>query len=306
MADVKVSALPAVTATTADKIIIHDVDGGPIEGLETVGDLLALLGSMSGFTEALADKLVAWDTSASALGTLTLQQLFDQIPLLATITPHATDDYVAINEASASSVTGKASPFTLFNALSALGSTTPLGTDKLTFHDVSLGYARTATIQDVVDAAVTPISIARLTYTTAYDTAAGASTSGSDVTVILDTEDADPDSIVTLSSNQFTLGAGTYLLHWGASSYKSDAFQTWLYDVTGTANLDFGSTVYNEAAGKVNVASLGWALITPAASNTYEIRSRFESTDANGLGRKADLVSGYDNVYNWLTIWKLA
>ena len=38
----------------------------------------------------------------------------------------------------------------------------------------------------------------------------------------LNTEIADPDGIVSISSNQFTLQAGTYLIKWSAPAYDVD------------------------------------------------------------------------------------
>ena len=49
----------------------------------------------------------------------------------------------------------------------------------------------------------------------------GTFTSGAFRTRDSNTEVADPDNIVSISSNQFTLGAGNYLIEASAPAYKS-------------------------------------------------------------------------------------
>lgn len=60
----------------------------------------------------------------------------------------------------------------------------------------------------------------------------GASTSGSWAKRALNTEEYDPDNIVTLSSNQFTLGAGKYLLYFDATGFKTFRHTAKIYNVT--------------------------------------------------------------------------
>ena len=48
----------------------------------------------------------------------------------------------------------------------------------------------------------------------------------------LNTEIADPDSIVSISSNRFTLGAGTYLIKWRCPGNRTQEFNSALYNYT--------------------------------------------------------------------------
>ena len=69
----------------------------------------------------------------------------------------------------------------------------------------------------------------------------GTFTSGAWRTRDLNTEISDPDGIVSISSNQFTLAAGTYLIEYSAPGHDTDSHQTSLYDITGSAYLNYGT-----------------------------------------------------------------
>ena len=60
-------------------------------------------------------------------------------------------------------------------------------------------------------------------------------------------QETDPDGIVTLSSNQFTLGAGTYLIKWSAPAYQTGRHGTLLRNITDSTN-SYGSAEYTDAA----------------------------------------------------------
>ena len=62
----------------------------------------------------------------------------------------------------------------------------------------------------------------------------------------LNTKVYDPDSIVTLhSSNQFRLGAGTYIIEWSAPAYDTNEHIAWSYDVTNGSTISMGSSEYS-------------------------------------------------------------
>ena len=67
------------------------------------------------------------------------------------------------------------------------------------------------------------------------NTDVGSSSGGSWNTRDLNTEIADPDGIVSISSNQFTLQAGTYFLEASAPSYQPTRHRIKLYQTSGTA-----------------------------------------------------------------------
>ena len=106
----------------------------------------------------------------------------------------------------------------------------------------------------------------------------------------LNHELADPDSIVSISSNQFTLVAGTYWVEWRVPGYGVDMFTAELINVTdGTGNR-------GSAPGKCDTGSVtychGSSYFTISASKTFEIRQHNQTArSGNGLGVRA----GYSN-----------
>lgn len=100
----------------------------------------------------------------------------------------------------------------------------------------------------------------------------------------LNTEIADPDSIVTISSNQFTLQAGNYLIKWSAPAYDVDRHTSRLYDVTNTTAYD-GTAQYSDSANNGMVPSTGFARVTPTGSTTYNIGHACQTTkSSSGFG----------------------
>ena len=114
----------------------------------------------------------------------------------------------------------------------------------------------------------------------------GTFTTGAWRTRDLNTELADPDGIVSISSNQFTLGAGSYLIKFSAPAYQVNSHQTRLYDVTGAAAVALGSAEFAaQATTNVTNRSFGVARITISANNVYEIQHRGAATRSTfGLG----------------------
>lgn len=118
----------------------------------------------------------------------------------------------------------------------------------------------------------------------------------------LNTEVADPDGIVTLSSNEFTLGAGTYLIEWEAPAMRVSYHSTKLYDVTGASDAAYGTGEYSDNSVFVSNKSVGAYRVTLASSNTYRIEHRCNSTrSANGFGYTP---SWGDGRFTKVKIWK--
>ena len=138
----------------------------------------------------------------------------------------------------------------------------------------------------------------------AQNTGGGTFTAGAWQTRDLNTEVFDPDGIVSLSTNQFTLIAGTYLIHWSAPAYAVQRHQSILYDVTGVAYLDRGTSAYSRDAGTGQTSrSFGTARVTISSSNTYEIRHRGTVTHAtNGFGIETNVTT--PEVYTVVEIYK--
>jgi hypothetical protein len=133
-------------------------------------------------------------------------------------------------------------------------------------------------------AATYPVAILAHRQTSGTD--GGLFSSGARRTVVLNEEVSDPDSIVTLSSNQFTLGAGTYIIRVHSNTNYTSRNQFWLYDVTGAADAERSQSEF-AASGAANNQSYGYLLVrvTPAVDTTYEIQHRCQSSRAtDGFG----------------------
>lgn len=154
------------------------------------------------------------------------------------------------------------------------------------------------------------ISRAIITDEKSLSTDGGTFTSGAWRTRDLNTEVTDLDGIVTISSNQFTLGAGTYTIEWSAPGFACLRHQTQLYDVTGTAAVQRGSVEYSDLPfGSVSAQtrSMGIARVSPSGSNTYEIQHYCGTTrSTDGFGHAGSLGSGGNEVYTIVTIIKWA
>ena len=137
------------------------------------------------------------------------------------------------------------------------------------------------------------------------NTAGGTFTSGSWQDRDLNTEIYDPDSIVSISSNQFTLGAGTYIIEWDCIFFDVGINNTRLYDVTGSASVQAGMSTYGNPADNGYGVATGSAQVTPTASNTYKIQHRCASTKSStGFGLATNV--GEDEQYVRVKITKLA
>lgn len=163
----------------------------------------------------------------------------------------------------------------------------------------------TAKIADnAVTGAKYVISVARITDSKTSGTAGGNFTSGAWRTRDLNTIEDDPDSIVTIDSNQFTLGAGTYLIQWSAPAYRVERHKTQLYDVTGATDLGKGSSEYTTNNTSIQTRSVGSDVVTLTASNTFEIQHRCGSTqNSNGLGVESSFAA---EKYTIVNIFKLS
>ena len=146
--------------------------------------------------------------------------------------------------------------------------------------------------------------VAILSHVTAHDVGGGDLTSGAFRTRPLNTE-VDPDSIVTLSSNQFTLAAGTYIIDWTCDGYSVDHHVSQIYDITNSATLILGSASY--AKSTVNVANVtyGHHVFTITSTTTYELQHQCSTTKAsNGMGNVTNM-SGINSTHAFLKITKV-
>tara|TARA_R110000824_G_scaffold158195_1_gene331904 strand:+ start:212 stop:895 length:684 start_codon:yes stop_codon:yes gene_type:complete len=120
------------------------------------------------------------------------------------------------------------------------------------------------------------------------NTAGGTFTKDAWRTRDLNTEITDPDGIVSISANEFTLAAGSYLIKWSAPAHMVEENQTRLFDVTGAALVAFGSSAYtyvNHPTYTYEGPSSGFARVAPSGSNVYRIEHYgYYTTSTNGFG----------------------
>jgi len=122
----------------------------------------------------------------------------------------------------------------------------------------------------------------------ASGTAGGTFTSGAWQIRILNNEVYD-DIGISISTNVFTIPAGTFYIRWAAPANKVNGHMTRLYDVTNTAVVEYGTTGrVDVGAYASNNTSEGFAKVTPSGSTEYRIEHRCETTQAtNGLGESS-------------------
>jgi hypothetical protein len=135
----------------------------------------------------------------------------------------------------------------------------------------------------------------------ASGTAGGTFTSGAWQTRDLNTEDSDTGGHSSLSSNQFTLDAGTYKISVTAPGYNVNGHQAKLYNITDASDEIIGGTSFN--SGQQTTSSVvGEFTIT--ASKVFEIQHRCIVTQAtNGFGLAAGF--GVGEVYTMVELWKV-
>ena len=136
-------------------------------------------------------------------------------------------------------------------------------------------------------------------------TNAGTFTSGAWQTRDLNTEIADPDSIVSISSNQFTLGAGTYLIEASAPGHDCNRHQTRIYNATDSSVVQYGMGELLGTGDTVSSTSLVVGRTTITASKAFEIQHRCQSTKSStGLGVATSF--GGVEIYTLVRIYKEA
>ena len=151
-----------------------------------------------------------------------------------------------------------------------------------------------------------PISVAVIADEKDWNVEGGTSSTGSFLQRNLNTVIKDDDSIVSVASNQFTLGAGTYLINWSAPAYKSNSHQSELYDATAGSSLKYGSSEYAANADGVQSSSFGSFIHSPSSSNIYQIRHRvMQGVSTYGFGVQTTIGSGIKNYYTIVVIYKL-
>ena len=123
----------------------------------------------------------------------------------------------------------------------------------------------------------------------AHNVDGGTFTSGAWRTRDLNTEIADPDGIVSIASNQFTLGAGTYLIEAASPAHDCGRHQLRLYNSTASSVVQYGRNAQMSQADATTTDAFVDARVTIAGDTAFEIQHRCQATKStSGLGLDND------------------
>jgi hypothetical protein len=116
-------------------------------------------------------------------------------------------------------------------------------------------------------------------------TEGGAFTSGAWRTRDLNTEVVDSGNHASLSSNQLTLDAGTWDFRITCPAFDVDSHQARLQNVTDATTAATGTSEFTSSANNPSNHSFVVGSVTIAASKTFEVQHRCQTTRAtNGFG----------------------
>lgn len=111
----------------------------------------------------------------------------------------------------------------------------------------------------------------------------GTFTNGAFRTRDLNTELFDPDGIVSITSNTFTLAAGVYVINWRCPAFDVDRHVSRLFNETSSSTVAIGSIGYTSAS--VQDYSFGTARVTITSDTVFRIEHRSQTTKSTlGFG----------------------
>ncbi len=180
--------------------------------------------------------------------------------------------------------------------------TTDGGSDQILKSDGSgnLSWTTVSTLQSSTTGGFTAYAV--LYYKVSSGTHGGASTtSWGDRS--LNHEHADPSSIVSISSNQFTLSAGNYFIRASAAAYDCASVRLRIYDVTNSATRLVGYNGYGEGYSSENTWNYVVGRLTPSGTTAYklqQIADQARSTWGNGYAQSL----GGEEIYAIIEIFK--
>tara|TARA_A100001391_G_scaffold45297_2_gene26652 strand:- start:247 stop:882 length:636 start_codon:yes stop_codon:yes gene_type:complete len=138
----------------------------------------------------------------------------------------------------------------------------------------------------------------------ATDTNGGSTSTGTFNVRDLNTELVDDDNIVSISSNQFTLQAGTYLIRASAPAYKAARHQIILWNATDSSLAQVGTSEFSEVSSNICTRSFVQGRATIGAAKAFEIRHRVGNavtTFGFGVASNYDLLA---SIYTIVEIYK--
>lgn len=122
----------------------------------------------------------------------------------------------------------------------------------------------------------------------------------------LNTEVYDSSGIVSISSNQFPLAAGTYLLVERAPFYATGRARLRFYNATDAAAVGYGVASYSTSGGDpTQCHPTVTAVVTITGTKAFELQYSAASASGgtNGLG-VAESDAGVNEVYGEVEIWR--
>jgi hypothetical protein len=133
-------------------------------------------------------------------------------------------------------------------------------------------------------------------------TSGGGVSAGSWVDRTLNTEVYDPGGIASLSSNIFTLGAGTYIIRWSAPATNVAYHQSRLFNSTDNADVAYGMGSHSEdnATTRATTTSDGIAFVSIADAKGFKIQHR-----VGAGGTLGDGCNFGTEVFTTVEIWKV-
>ena len=114
------------------------------------------------------------------------------------------------------------------------------------------------------------------------NTNGGAFTAGDWRTRDLNTELSDENGIVSISSNQFTLGAGSYLIIGKAPAYDCNRHQVRIQNITDSTTTGTGIPLYLHTSYNPTNISEVVCRTSISTSKVFELQHRAESDKSNG------------------------
>jgi len=127
------------------------------------------------------------------------------------------------------------------------------------------------------------------------------------ITRDLNQERFDTGNFVTLSSNKFTLLAGTYLIKWNAPAFRVDGHKSRLYDVTNDAAIKNGTAEFaQDQESDASNKSFGIHYLTIGSSTEYRIEHYFvneTTTEDYEIGYAVGNSTGVE-IYTQVEIYK--
>ena len=120
----------------------------------------------------------------------------------------------------------------------------------------------------------------------------------------LNTELADADGIVSISSNQFTLQAGTYLIKWSCPAYGRSYHASRLRNNTDGINYS-GASVYADYNSNVQNTSIGVARLTISAAKVFELQHRCANTTNESTAFGVRVGNAFTVAYEIYTICEI-